>query len=120
MRSTSVTTRKLRFAALVASSIVLGLGPTGPASGAETRPPASTRAQALGAAAAAIDFCSRIDRENGVKYSQAALKLLPGATASELAKAKSSAEFQAAYQTVERALGQLTNEDAIAQCMASL
>ncbi|HEY7643279.1 MAG TPA: hypothetical protein VH814_26350 [Steroidobacteraceae bacterium] len=99
---------------------ILGLGLTGPASGAETRPQASTRAQALGAAAAAIDFCARIDRANGAKYSQAARKLLPGATDGEIAKAKSSAEFQAAYRIVEQSLAQLSSEAALAQCTASL
>ena len=112
--------RLMRFAALVAGSIVLGLGLPAAGSAAEPKQPPSARAQSLGAAAAAIDFCSRIDSENSAKYSQAARKLLPGVTDSELAKVKASAEYQAAYRTVQRALGQLTSEDARAQCTASL
>lgn len=115
-----MTTRSLRCAAVAASGLLLSFGLATPAAGAQPKPPAPMAAKSLGAAAAAIDFCSRIDRENSAKYGQAARKLSPGFTDSELAKVKSSAEYQAAYRAVERALGQLTSEEALAQCTAAL
>jgi hypothetical protein len=99
---------------------LLGLGLTDQAQAAKPKPTTPSRAQSLGAAAAAIDFCSRIDHENSARYDQAVRKLLPGVTQSELEKAKSNADYQAAYRTVESALGQLTSEEALAQCKASL
>lgn len=115
-----MTTKTLRCAALAATAVLLGLGLTGPAVGAKPPPAQTTRVQSLGAAAAVIDFCSRIDRDNSAKYSEAARKLMPGVSDSELAKAKASADYQNAYKAVERALGQLSSEEALAQCMATL
>jgi hypothetical protein len=116
-----VATKTSGVKALVAGLVLVGIGATSTTVLA-AKPPAapSVNAQSLGAAAAVVDFCSRIDPAHAGKYDKAARKLVPSVSDSDITKVRNTADYKAAYTTLSRVLGELSSTAALSNCAASL
>lgn len=122
-----MVTKTLRILALAASMALLQFTLANPALSNSSsnknygKPPApAVSNHDYGAASAAVDFCSSIDRSAGSKYEKAAQKLLPGASNADMAKAKKTSEYQVTYKALSKVFGGLPKDTALSLCRAAL
>lgn len=72
--------------------------------------------ESLGTTRAMVDFCGQIDSAIAAKYQQQVALLVQGVPEEELAKARSSDEYKAAYAQTGTALSGISKPDAAEAC----
>ena len=81
----------------------------------QPHPPSS---QELGAAQGVLDFCSRVDHDDGKSFDALSRRALLGLTPQQIEQLKKSEAYKQSYAALQSALGKLTDANAHAACKA--
>jgi hypothetical protein len=75
-------------------------------------------AQELGAAQGVLDFCSRVDHDDGKAFDTLRQRALQGLTPQQIEQIKKSEAYKQSYAALQSALGKLAAANAQAACKA--
>src|SRR6266436_9728925 len=75
---------------------------------------------ALGQVEGTLDFCTQVDQRSATKYQEYKKILIQGVPEKEVAEARKSTEYKAAYDTIGEALGKVPKDQAVKACTALL
>ena len=80
--------------------------------------PQPPSAQELGAAQGVLDFCSRVDHDDGKAFDALGQRVFQGLTPQQIEQNKKSEAYQQSYAALQSALGNLAADNAHAACKA--